>query len=79
MRFVWFVTGLSLVSYGILLLDYYCWRPDSHEGVLVGGFARHVIFCRRAVVLGAIVSYLVERVRSVEQLLRPGNLGWPAL
>ena len=62
-RFVWFVTGLSLVSYGILLLDYYCWRPNSHEGVLVGGFARHVIFVAALVVLGAIVSYLVERVR----------------
>ncbi len=36
-RFVWFMTALSLLSYGVLLIDFYVWRlrraadPDGGE------------------------------------------------
>ena len=29
MRFVWFITLLSLLSYGVLVIDFYYWRPDD--------------------------------------------------
>ena len=31
-RFVWFMTLLSLVSYGVLVIDFYCWRPELQRG-----------------------------------------------
>ena len=42
-RFVWFITFLSLLSYGVLVIDFYCWRPELHQG-MYAGFDRHVIF-----------------------------------
>ena len=42
-RFVWFITLLSLLSYGVLVIDFYYWRPELHEG-MYAGFDRHVIF-----------------------------------
>ena len=61
-RFVWFMTVLSLLSYGVLVIDFYCWRPELQKGI-DAGFNRHVIFAVALVVLGWIVSYLVQRVR----------------
>ena len=31
-RFVWFMTLLSLLSYGVLVIDFYYWRPELHAG-----------------------------------------------
>jgi serine/threonine-protein kinase len=63
-RYVWFMTGLSLISYGILILDFYYRRPDLHSESF-GKFDRHVIFVVSLVVLAAIVAYLVQRVRTL--------------
>jgi serine/threonine-protein kinase len=62
-RFVWFVTVLSLLSYGVLVFDFY-WRRTAE--LRVPPYAagdRHVIFAVALVLLGLIVAYLVERVR----------------
>jgi eukaryotic-like serine/threonine-protein kinase len=63
-RFVWFVTGLSLLSYGVLVFDFYRWRPETHLGMWAG-WDRHVIFAVAMLVLGAVVAYLVDRVRTL--------------
>jgi eukaryotic-like serine/threonine-protein kinase len=61
-RFVWYMTALSLLSYSLLVVHLYVWRPDLNEGVYAG-YDRHVIFAVALIVLGIIVAYLVERVR----------------
>jgi eukaryotic-like serine/threonine-protein kinase len=61
-RFVWFITLLSLVSYGVLVVDFYCWRPELHAG-MSEGIDRHLIFALAMLVMGSVVSYLVQRVR----------------
>ncbi len=61
-RFVWFITLLSLVSYGVLIVDFYFWRPELHAN-LDTGVDRHMAFAVSLVVLGSIVAYLVHRVR----------------
>jgi eukaryotic-like serine/threonine-protein kinase len=63
-RFVWFITLLSLLSYGALVIDFYYWRPELHEGMYAGA-DRHVIFALAMLVMGAVVSYLVQRVRTL--------------
>lgn len=65
-RFVWFMTVLSLLSYGALVLDFYLRRTDLHA-VMQPQADRHVIFAVSLVVMGAIVSYLVERLRSLSR------------
>jgi eukaryotic-like serine/threonine-protein kinase len=64
-RFVWFATLLSLLSYGVLLIDYYYWRPDKLGKVIELTVDRHVIFAVGLIVLGAMVAYLVRRVRTL--------------
>ncbi len=61
-RFVWLMTALSLASYGVLMADFYFWRPELHEGI-DAGMDRHMAFLVSLVVLGSIVAYLVHRVR----------------
>ncbi|MDZ7616716.1 MAG: serine/threonine protein kinase, partial [Patescibacteria group bacterium] len=61
-RFVWFMTLLSLLSYGVLIVDFYFWRPELHA-TLNTGIDRHMAFAVSLVVLGSIVAYLVHRVR----------------
>ena len=61
-RFVWFVTLLSLLSYGVLLIDFYWLRPELRIRPYDAG-DRHVIFSVGLILLGLIVAYLVERVR----------------
>ena len=63
-RFVWFITFLSLLSYGVLVIDFYCWRPELHKG-MYAGYDRHVIFALAMLVMGAVVAYLVQRVRTL--------------
>ena len=63
-RYVWFITLLSLISYGVLVVDFYYWRPKLHEG-MYAGFDRHVIFALSLLLMGSIVSYLVQRVRTL--------------
>jgi tRNA A-37 threonylcarbamoyl transferase component Bud32 len=63
-RFVWFMAGLSLISYGILLLDFYYWRPFL-QTPRYRGIDRPVIFAVGLIVLAAVVAYLVQRVRTL--------------
>jgi eukaryotic-like serine/threonine-protein kinase len=63
-RFVWFMMFLSLLSYGVLVIDFYCWRPELHTGQY-DGFDRHVVFALAILITGAVVSYLVQRVRAL--------------
>jgi serine/threonine-protein kinase len=65
-RFVSFMTALSLVSYGILVLDFYFRRTDLQK-YFDAGFTRHVLFAVSLVVLGAIVSSLVNRLRMLSK------------
>ncbi|MBN1395820.1 MAG: serine/threonine protein kinase [Pirellulales bacterium] len=61
-RFVWFMTLLSLLSYGALVLDFYFRRPELQQA-MEPGYNRHVIFALGLLILSAIVSYLVQRLR----------------
>ena len=61
-RFVWFMTLMSLLSYGVLVIDFYGRRADLCIGAYASS-SRHVIFAIALIVLGLIVAYLVERVR----------------
>jgi serine/threonine-protein kinase len=63
-RFVWFMTGLSLVSYGVLVADFYLRRPWL-SSVVDPSYHRHVIFTAGLVVMGSGVAYLVHRVRTL--------------
>ena len=65
-RFVSFMTALSLLSYGILVLDFYLLRTDLQKQ-FDAGFTRHVLFAVSLVVLGAIVSSLVNRLRMLSK------------
>ncbi len=63
-RFVWFMTVLSLISYGVLVIDFYRWRPQLQAG-FDRSFDRHVIFAVAMVLLAAVVAYVVQRVRAL--------------
>jgi len=56
------MTLMSLLSYGVLVIDFYWLRPELRVEPYAAG-DRHVIFAIAIVVLGLIVAYLVERVR----------------
>jgi eukaryotic-like serine/threonine-protein kinase len=61
-RFVWFMTLMSLLSYGVLVLDFRLLRPNECVGVYETA-SPHVVFVIALIILGLIVAYLVERVR----------------
>jgi eukaryotic-like serine/threonine-protein kinase len=61
-RFVWFMTLLSLLSYGILVMDFYWWHPEL-QSQFDARYHRHVIFAVTLILLGAVTAYLVHRVR----------------
>ena len=63
-RFVGFMTATSLISYGILVFDFYVRRPELQDG-FDDRYQRHVIFAVSLVVLGCAVAYLVDRVRTL--------------
>ncbi len=70
-RFVSLMTGLSLLSYGVLVVDFYVLRPvelwGGPEGPLKFDASpdRHIIFAVAMIVLGSGVAYLVDRVRTL--------------
>ena len=63
-RFVWFMTFLSLLSYGLLVIDFYYWRPFLQYEMHVS-FSRHAIFAVALLINGAVVAYLVRQVRTL--------------
>ena len=60
------MTVLSLLSYGVLVLDFYFWRKQLQEHFDTS-YTRHVLFAVSLVLLGAIVSSLVARVRTLSK------------
>ncbi len=60
-RFVWFMTITSLLSYGVLVVDFYLWRHIDEP--FDPAFDRHLIFAVGLALLGLAVAYLVYRVR----------------
>ena len=65
-RFVSFMTAMSLLSYGVLVVDFYYWRTRLQDNFDTS-VARHVLFALSLVVLGAIVSSLVQRLRMLSK------------
>jgi eukaryotic-like serine/threonine-protein kinase len=65
-RFVSFMTALSLVSYGVLVMDFY-YRRTGLQDHFDTSVARHVLFAVFLIVLGAIVSSLVHRLRMLNK------------
>ncbi len=65
-RFVWFMAAMSLVSYGVLVFDFYHWRPpefrEEFKTILPD---RHVIFALAMVATAAVTAYLVARLRAL--------------
>jgi hypothetical protein len=71
-RFVWFMTMLSLLSYGVLVMDFYYRRPELSLKNY-SGLDRHVIFAVSLVILAVIVAYLVQRVRTLSSFYGQKN------
>ena len=63
-RFVWFMTSLSLATYAIHAYDFYTRRIHTDlSGVLDDRWDRHVIFAVALVCAGTIVGHVVRRVQ----------------
>lgn len=75
-RFVWFMTALSLLSYGVLVVDFYRWRAEELWGANLprptfdNSPDRHIVFSVTLLVLGLLVAYLVHRVRTLSSFYR---------
>ncbi len=65
-RFVSFMTVMSLLSYGVLVFDFYYRRTGLQEHFDTS-VARHILFALFLIVLGAIVSSLVQRLRMLSK------------
>ncbi len=63
-RFVSFMTVMSLISYGILVADFY-WRRTELQANFDTEADRHVVMVVALLLLGAVVAYLVHRVRTL--------------
>ena len=63
-RLVWFMTGLSLLSYVVLIVDCRWRRPE-----LLGPMPpdRHAVVLIALVILGASIAFLVRRVRTLSR------------
>jgi serine/threonine-protein kinase len=64
-RFVWFMAALTLVSYGVLLIDFYFRRFAQLQIQMAVRYDRHVVFIVAMIVLAGSVAYLVARVRAL--------------
>lgn len=67
-RFVSYMTLLSLISYGVLVVDFYYRRPFLIEH-FDAAIDRHILFAIALVVEAAAVSYLVHRLRTMSRYL----------
>ncbi|HLA85488.1 MAG TPA: serine/threonine-protein kinase, partial [Thermoguttaceae bacterium] len=67
-RFVWYMAALSVISYGILVADFYYWRPWL-TAAFDGNLNRHLDFLVALVIEAAIVGYLVQRLRTLSRYL----------
>jgi len=65
-RFVWFMTGLCLVSYGFLVFDFYYHSGREELRQQFGTDpVRHVDFVLAMIAVALVVGYLVSRVRAL--------------
>jgi serine/threonine-protein kinase len=67
-RFVWYMTALSILSYSVLVADFYYRRPELMKHFDTN-FDRHVVFVAAMLVAAMIVSYLVQRLRTLSGYL----------
>ena len=65
-RFVGFMTILSLLSYGLLVVDFY-YRRTNLQSHFDTSLARHILFALSLIVLGMIVASLVQRLRMLSK------------
>ena len=63
-RFVWSITGMSIVSYGVLVAAYYCQWLDRKTAESFDRPDRHVIFFVVLIGIGWGVASLVHRLRT---------------
>jgi serine/threonine-protein kinase len=64
-RFVSYMTALQMVSYGVLMWDFYGRRTEAFRDLYNIAPDRHAIFLLAMVAMGIVVAYLVERVRAL--------------
>jgi serine/threonine-protein kinase len=64
-RFVWMVTGLSLLSYSVLVYDFYYRRATELQAKVPPDFMRHVIFFLGLIAIAGVIAYLVDRLRTL--------------
>ncbi len=69
-RFVWFTSALSLVSYGVLVWDFYVRRPEL-QARCYSGFERHVVFVLALLAFAGVTAHLVDRLRSLSTYYGP--------
>lgn len=65
-RFVWYITATSILSYTILIVDFYCWRTWLQDG-FDACYDRHVFFLAGLAIMGMGVATLVHRVRALSR------------
>ncbi len=70
-RFVSFMAVLSLISYGVLIVDFYYFRPRLQDH-FDAGINRHVIFVVGLVIMAMVVAYLVHRLRTLSSYCERG-------
>jgi len=71
-RFVTYMTVLAVLSYGVLVVDFYWIRPELAEQ-FDPSVDRHVIHVVGLLVEGAMVAYLVHRVRTLSRFYGGGG------
>jgi len=70
-RCVAFMSVLSLISYGVLIVDFYYRRPQLQEQSDVG-MDGHIIFVVGLVIMSMTVAYLVHRLRMLSSYCERG-------
>lgn len=63
-RLVWFMTAMSLVSYGVLVVDFYLDRHDL-QARFDKAYDRPVFFAVMLAAIGVVVAYQIRRVRAL--------------
>jgi eukaryotic-like serine/threonine-protein kinase len=71
-RFVTYMTALAVLSYGVLIVDFHYVRPElaTRFGPSID---RHVVNVAALLVCGAVVAYLVHRVRTLSNFYGGGR------
>lgn len=65
-RLVWYMTALAMISYGLLVVDFYTGRADLRTR-FDAAYDRPLMFLVMLLVLGVAVAYQVHRVRILQR------------